>query len=219
YWRDSFRLAAPSRAELEAHMSFEGFEHLEAGLERGRGVILGLPHLGCWDYGGAWLAAIGHPMTVVVEPLPGDALSAWFIERRRAMGLTVVPLGPRAAPAVVGTLRAAGLVGLVCDRDLGGKGVTVSFFGEETTLPAGPATLALRTGAALVPAAVVDEPGGRHRAILRPALDTTRNGALHEDVARITQALAVEMEALIRLAPEQWHLFQPNWPSDVKYGL
>lgn len=214
YWSEWFRVTALSGAEIEDHMSFEGFEHLRAGMERGRGVILGLPHLGSWDYGGAALAAMGYPMTVVVEPVPNEALFAWFVERRRAMGLSVVPLGPGAASTLAGVLRTGGLVGLVCDRDLVGRGVAVPFFGEETTLPAGPATLALRTGAALLPTAVLDEPRGRHRGVLRPALDTTRKGALADDVARITAELAAEMEGLIRRAPEQWHLFQPNWPSD-----
>ncbi|HZD65075.1 MAG TPA: phosphatidylinositol mannoside acyltransferase [Acidimicrobiales bacterium] len=217
YWRDSFRLPGMSPEELDAHMSFEGFEHLAAGLDRGRGVILALPHMGNWDYGGAWLAAIGLPLTAVVERLPGERLVRWFNDRRQAMGMTVVPLGPKAAAKIVAVLRRGGLVGLLSDRELGTSGVTVRFFGEETTLPAGPATLALRTGAALIPVSVLYQRGGRHLAVIRPALDTTRRGSVSEDVARITQALAEELEGLIRRAPEQWHLFQPNWPSDPFY--
>jgi KDO2-lipid IV(A) lauroyltransferase len=49
---------------------------------------------------------------------------------------------------------------------------------------------------------------------VRPPLDTSRQGRLREDVGRITQDLAHELEYLIRRAPEQWHLMQPNWPSD-----
>ena len=89
----------------------------------------------------------------------------------------------------------------------------VEFFGEETTLPGGPALLALRSGAPLLPTAVYFE-GRRRRGIIGPPLDTTRRGKLRDDVARITQDIAVELEALIRRAPEQWHLLQPNWPSD-----
>lgn len=217
YWRDSFRLPELSPRELDAHMSSDGFHHLDAALRQGRGVILALPHLGSWDYGGAWLAAIGHPMTVVVEPLVGDELFAWLMGLRRSVGLSAVPLGPRAVPTVTAALRAGGVVGLVSDRDLAGRGVPVAFFGEETRLPAGPATLALRTGAALLPAAVLDEPGGRHLALVRPPIDTARRGHLAEDIARITQDLAGAMEGVIRRAPEQWHLFQPNWPSDPGY--
>ena len=90
----------------------------------------------------------------------------------------------------------------------------VEFFGERTTLPSGPATLAIRTGAPLLPVAVYfRNPVGYH-GVVRPPLDVSRQGTLREDVTRITQALAGELEAFIRRAPEQWHLLQPNWPSD-----
>ena len=92
-------------------------------------------------------------------------------------------------------------------------GIEVDFFGEATTLPGGPATIALRTGAAIIPVGVYQEPG-RHHAVCRPPIDTERHGRLRDDVGRVTQALADELEYLIRLAPEQWHLMGPNWPSD-----
>jgi KDO2-lipid IV(A) lauroyltransferase len=107
-----------------------------------------------------------------------------------------------------------GIAALVSDRDLVGSGVEVEFFGERTTLPAGPATLALRTGAALLPTAVYMRPGGGHHGVIRPPMAVERRGGLREDVRRLTQDLAHELEVLIRVAPEQWHLFQPNWPSD-----
>jgi lauroyl/myristoyl acyltransferase len=105
------------------------------------------------------------------------------------------------------------MVGLVCDRDLAGTGVEVEFFGERTTLPAGPATLALRAGAPLLTGANYFE-GDTHRCIIRPPIDTGRQGSIKDDIARITQAMAAEFEVLIRRAPDQWHMLQPNWPSD-----
>ena len=128
-----------------------------------------------------------------------------------------MPLGPAAGAAVLKALRANELVGLLCDRDIGGGGISVEFFGEQTTLPAGPITLALRTGAPVLPTAVYFD-GRGHRGVVRPPLDMTRQGSLREDVARLTQVLAGELEILISAAPEQWHVFQPNWPSDPGYG-
>jgi KDO2-lipid IV(A) lauroyltransferase len=158
-------------------------------------------------------------LTVVVEPLEPPELFDWFVEMRRSIGMTVVPLGRRAGPAVLRTLREGGVVALLSDRDLVGSGVEVEFFGERTTLPPGPATLALRTGAALLPATMYSSERARHHVVIRPPLAVERRGAVADDVARITQDLAQELEKLIRLAPEQWHLFQPNWPSDPGYGL
>jgi KDO2-lipid IV(A) lauroyltransferase len=114
---------------------------------------------------------------------------------------------------VAQALKANHVVCLLCDRDMAGTGVPVDFFGERTTLPGGPATLALRSGAPLVPIAVYTSWRG-HEAVLRPPLDTTRHGKFRADVSRITQDLAGALEALIRRAPDQWHLLQPNWPSD-----
>jgi KDO2-lipid IV(A) lauroyltransferase len=128
--------------------------------------------------------------------------------------MEIVPLGPDVATTVLRSLRDNRLACLVSDRDLTGDGVPVPFFGETTTLPAGPATLALRTGAALLPAAVYFRPGRGHHGVIRPPVPIARAGRLRDDVVRITTQLAQEFEDLIRAAPEQWHLMQPNWPSD-----
>ena len=112
------------------------------------------------------------------------------------------------------SLAANRIVCLLCDRDLVGNGVTVDFFGETTTVPSGPATLALRTGARLLPCAAYLAADGQHVGRVAPALPAERQGRLRADVQRVTEALVGEMESFIRVAPEQWLLMQPNWPSD-----
>jgi KDO2-lipid IV(A) lauroyltransferase len=215
YWIESFRLPGLSPAKLEAGMSYEGMNHLDEALAGGKGAIMALPHLGGWDWGGAWMGSVGYPMTVVVEPLEPPEVFEWFADFRRSLGLTIVPLGHDAGPAVLRALGANQPVGLLCDRDLHGDGVPVEFFGEQTTLPAGPVTIALRTGAPLLPTAVYFEGSEGHRGVIRPPLPLVRQGRLRADVAIGTQQLAGALEELIRAAPEQWHLMQPNWPSDT----
>ncbi len=108
---------------------------------------------------------------------------------------------------------------LLSDRDIQRTGIPVEFFGETTTIPAGPATLSIRTGAPILPTAVyfTDRTDG-HLGVVRPAVDITRSDdGLRADVQRVSQSLAGELEYLIRRAPHQWHLFQPNWPSDPGY--
>ena len=215
YWLEGARLGSLDRHVIESQMSVEsGWEEFTAAMASGSGVVLALPHVGSWEWGGAWLALRGHPMTAIAEPLEPPELYDYFVSQRERMGLTIYPLGPEAGPALLRTLRAGGLVGLLCDRDIVGNGVEVEFFGERTTLPGGPATMALRTGAALIPAAVYSGPGSHHTGVLLPAVDTSRTKSLRADVARVTQDVAHALEQLIRRAPEQWHLFQPNWPSD-----
>jgi KDO2-lipid IV(A) lauroyltransferase len=155
---------------------------------------------------------------VVVEPVEPLELFEWFARVREAIGMEIVPLGPDAGPAVLRALKANRIVCLLCDRDLAGDGVPVDFFGERTTLPGGPATLALRTGAPLIPSGVYFRPHGGHYAKIGPPMVVEREGRLRDDVGRITQELTRRFEELIRMAPEQWHLMQPNWPSDAPGG-
>ncbi len=103
---------------------------------------------------------------------------------------------------------------LLCDRDLTGDGVEVEFLGERTTLPAGPAMLALRSGAPLIAVGCYFRPHGRHELRILDPIDTERTGGIRDDVTRVTQELAHRFEDLIREQPEHWHLLQPNWPSD-----
>ncbi|MET0729088.1 MAG: phosphatidylinositol mannoside acyltransferase [Acidimicrobiales bacterium] len=215
YYEESFRLPGTSAADLDAGFTQEGYEHLQAALDGGKGAIMALPHLGGWEWSGFWLTQVkGVPVTAVVEQLEPAALFDWFAGLRQSFGFEIVPLGRHAGTATVRALRANHTLALLCDRDLTGKGPEVEFFGERTTLPAGPATLALRTGAALLPTAVYFDGADSRQAVIRPPLDTGRHGTLRDDVQRVTQDLADALEELIRRAPEQWHLLQPNWPSD-----
>jgi lauroyl/myristoyl acyltransferase len=215
YWVEGARLPRTARQEvLQRFVVVDGFEHLVEGMASGNGVVLALPHVGSWEYGGTFLAAVGYPMTSVAERLEPPELYDYFVEQRAAMGLTIVPLDAASGGTVMRTLRDGGLVGLLCDRDLLGNGIDVEFFGEKTTMPAGPATLAMRTGATLLTAAVYSGPGQDHHAVVGGPIDLTRTGSLRRDVSRVTQDIADRFEALIRRAPEQWHVFQPLWSAD-----
>jgi len=218
YWLELFRLPQDARSgragSLESRFEAVGWEHVAEALAGGKGIVFALPHLGGFDFAAAWLAGRGVRPTVVVEAVEPPELFAWFAEARREIGMDVVPLGPDAGKRVLRALKDNRAVCLVSDRDLVGDGVPVTFFGEETTLPAGPATLALRTGAPLIPVGMYFRPHGRHFARIGPPMPTERRGRLRDDVARITQDLACRFEELVRVAPVQWHVMQPNWPSD-----
>ncbi|MGI8808731.1 MAG: phosphatidylinositol mannoside acyltransferase [Acidimicrobiales bacterium] len=207
YWMESLRLPKMSPAAVDAAFTIEGREHIQAAVDAGTGAILALPHVGGWEVGGSWLVRQGFSLAAVVEELKPPELFQWFAELRKSQGMTVIPLTKSAGISVVRALRANRVVALVSDRDIAGGGVEVEFFGERTTLPAGPAALASRLGVPLLPTAVYFKDTGHH-AVVRPPLP------LDGDPSTITQALAHELEDLIRAAPEQWHLFQPNWPSD-----
>lgn len=212
YWMESLRLPAMDPAQVDARFSIEGLEHIRQARERGQGAILAVPHLGGWEVGGSWFVRQGFPLTVVVEALQPPELFEWFVKLREGFGFTVIPLGRSAGTKVVRALKDNQVVALLADRDIAGGGVDVEFFGERTTLPGGPATLARRLGAPLLPTAIYFD-GDGHHTVVRPPVP------VDGDVVEVTQRLAVELEALIRRAPEQWHMFQPNWPSDLANPL
>jgi KDO2-lipid IV(A) lauroyltransferase len=219
YWLESFRLPHLSRPAVERGLRTEGYDHVVEALDHGNGVILALPHLGGWEWAGRWLVDRRHGVTVVVEAIEPPELFRWFADLREKLGMRVVPLGPSAGREVLAALKRNDVVCLLSDRDIQRTGIEVEFFGERTTLPAGPATLGLRAGAPILPTAVyfTDRTDG-HLGIVRPPIDAHRSGdGLRADVARVTQSLATELEHLIRRAPEQWHMFQPNWPTDPGY--
>jgi KDO2-lipid IV(A) lauroyltransferase len=214
YWAEGAKLPAIKPARVyERFVVSEGIDHLYAAKERGNGLIIALPHIGSWEWGGSYLNSLGMGMTAVAEELEPPELFEWFKEKRESIGIRVEPLNDKAGATLLSTLRGGGVVGLLCDRDIQGNGIEVEFFGERVTMPAGPATLALRTDATLVAAACYSGPRRDHFAAVTPPIDTARTGKLREDVKRVTQLVAHELEGLIRRAPEQWHVLEPRFAS------
>ncbi len=216
YYLESFRLPGRSDADLDSGIEVPDFHHISDALAKGNGCILALPHLGGWEWAGFWLTAVkGLPTTVVVEHLDPPELFEWFADLRQEFGMKIIIADNNAGIEVAAALSRNEIVCLLCDRDVMGGGVDVEFFGEATKLPAGPAMLGLRKGTPVLPVGVYFRPDGTHLGVVRPPLDLKRNGKFRADVAAGTQLLANELEALIKRAPDQWHLLQPNWPSDA----
>ncbi len=218
YWFQSLRLIGIGPEEIAEHIEIDGKEHTDRALAEGRGAICIMPHIGLWDLGGAWLGA-HYPLSVVAERLNPPELFDWFVNMRATNGMEVVALGDEdAGQRLLSRLRSGGFIGLLTDRDINHDGIEVEFFGERTTMSAGPATLALRTGAPLLPTAVFDRPGQRALGVIHAPLLYQRAGRLRDDVAVLTQMIAKALEDLIAAAPHQWHVLQPVWPSDPGYA-
>ena len=220
YWAEVFWIRPRRKAEFVAAAEVEGLDNILAARDTGRGIVLALPHLGNWEAAGAKAEDVGIPVLAVAESLPNPLITDWFIDVRNHMGIDVVLTGRghRITPALVERLEAGGTVALLADRDLSGRGIEVEFFGERTTIPAGPVTLADRTGAVLLPVGCYFAPGPGHRFVVHPPLELPRQGTTEERVAAGAQRLAGVLEDIISEAPEQWHMFQPNWPSDREAG-
>ncbi len=220
YYAETLWVRGSRVAELQRQTKVDGLQHIIEARERGLGMIYGLPHVGNWEVAAPVAVAERVPVVAVAERLPNVRITDWFTDMRADFGIEIVLAtgGTEVMRSLEAALGANKAVALLSDRDLKGRGVAVTFFGEQTTLPPGPATLSLRTGAPLFPVASYYEGDDGYRVVVRPAIPIPAEGSRTEKVRMMTQALADEMESLIRAAPEQWHLVQPNWPSDSRVG-
>jgi phosphatidylinositol dimannoside acyltransferase len=214
YWREAFRLPTMDHTKLAQRLDdiVQGEEHLTNALDAGRGAVMALPHSGNWDLSGVWMVHKYGTFTTVAERLKPESLYQRFIAYRESLGFEVLPLTGAERPpyeVCVERVRANRFVCLMAERDLTRSGVQVDFFGEPTRMPAGPARLAIETGAALIPFHCWFEKRG-WRMIFHPPLDTSSGY-----VRAITQALADQFARDIAAHPADWHMLQPQWLADL----
>ena len=211
YWREVFRLQVTPRERVVGGMRTTGEPAFRAALAAGRGVVLALPHSGNWDHAGAWCGATGAPFTTVAERLQPASLFDRFVAFREALGMEVLPLTGGARPpseVLVERLEAGGTLCLLADRDLSARGVDVVFFGGAARMPAGPAIVSLRTGAALIPVTLAFGGPGEW-------LCTFHDQVPHTDVATMTQQVADAFATGIAAHPQDWHMLQKLWLDDL----
>ncbi|WP_175596249.1 phosphatidylinositol mannoside acyltransferase [Thermomonospora catenispora] len=219
YWMEVFRLPEISRERILNDMIVSGHERVFATLDAGRGVVLALPHMGNYEQAGAWVTLHGYSFTTVAERLRPESLFDRFLAFRESLGFEVLPLGGGSTGAMAfGTLarrlRAGRLVALVADRDLTAGGLEVEFFGRPARLPAGPAALAVQTGAALFPVTLWYE-GDKWAARVHEEIPVPDTGDRKEKVRAMTQRLALAFQEGIAEHPEDWHMLQKVWVEDL----
>jgi KDO2-lipid IV(A) lauroyltransferase len=217
YWQEAFRLPTLGTRRIIDGSVVPGAEHLERCRAEGRGMVIALPHSGNWDAAGVWLVDwLGGPFLTVAERLKPESLYRRFLEYRESLGMRVLPLtgGERPSTAVLRDwLAGGGASCLLVDRDLGGSGVPVTFFGRTATMPGGPALLADQTGAALLPV-VCRFDGDGWRYVVHPEVPLDPQLRLRDRVTAAMQGVATAFEASIAERPEDWHMLGRIW-ADV----
>jgi KDO2-lipid IV(A) lauroyltransferase len=222
YWLEVFRLPAISAETLINEMDMAGSDRLQAAYADRKGVILALPHMGNWDAAGAWCVNLGMPFTTVAERLRPESLFDRFVAFRESLGMEVLALtgsGSLAGPyrTLRDRLEAGGMLCLLADRDLTASGTTVNFFGEPARMPAGPAALALDTGALLMPVTLwfPDDGAPGWRGCIHAPVQVPAEGTRPERVAAMTQAMADVFAGSIAEHPTDWHMVQRVWIADM----
>ena len=209
YWCDTFRSPDWDTKRIQSTVTVNDAELLLEPVRSKRGVVVALPHAGKWDHAGSYFCSQGIPLVTVVERLKPEKLFRKFLEYRQAIGMEALPLDGRVMGTLASRLREGKLVALVADRDLSRSGINVKFFDGIARMPAGPALLALRTGADLITAYVSYTKTGIHidfRKVLIASGETES-----EQVAKTVQLCADNFAAGITEYPQDWHMLQRIW--------
>lgn len=216
YWCDAFRLPGWSHERIVESIGIIDDHYLADGLATGRGVVVALPHMGNWDHAGAWATLAHSPVVTVAERLKPEDLYEKFLAFRRGLGMDVIPLtgGEPPFPYLAEKLKGGALVALLGDRDLGRSGVPVQFFGSKAKMPAGPAALAVDTGAVLLTAQLYLE-DGRNWVRFQSPVEVPQEGERSRRIFRTTQLVADKFQEGIAARPADWHMMQRLWVDDL----
>lgn len=208
---DFARVSATEPWALQDRLKGMGWDNLDKAFEHGKGVLLVGIHLGNWEVAGAALASSGYKINAVSETVGNEHINRLAIDLRARLGIQLIPM-EYALKRVYKALRRNEAVGLVTDRPLPpDEGVPVEFFGRQIAWPAGPATLALRTGASIVTGYLVRSAENDYVGEIYPPLEFEVTGELERDVQIITQRIVSLQEDLIRRYPDQWYMFRRMW--------
>jgi KDO2-lipid IV(A) lauroyltransferase len=205
---DIVNLGNCAQARLDRLVEVVGMHHLDGMLARGTGVVALSAHIGNWELLAAYLARAGYPLTVMATRIKDPRLDDLLVGIRSKAGLRVL----ERSKGLVGAFRClkrGEMLGVLIDQDTSVDSVTVDFLGHPARTPVGPAKLAARTGAAIVPMAMLMTPEGTYRIEIREPINLNGDTPLDHDVERCSKVL----EEFIRHDPDQWVWMHKRWKS------
>lgn len=203
---ESLWLLAQPPSAVAPHLAREGWPHLERARASGRPVVLLTGHCGNWELLGAATGLSGLRISGLARALDDPGLQRWLVGLRAHFGnRTIVRGEPGAVRDLLSVMRTNGTLCVLIDQDTRVDGCWIDFFGRPAWTPVGPAEIALRFGAVVLPAFVERNDDGSHLVRIEPALD------LPTDPVAATQAMHDRIEAQIRRRPEQWVWLHRRW--------
>jgi Kdo2-lipid IVA lauroyltransferase/acyltransferase len=202
--------SAPPGRIMELFEGSDGWEHIEAALAEGKGIICVTGHIGNWELGGAYVAARGVPVDAVARHMSNPLADAWITETRTRIGMTVV-YDDQAVRRTTRALKEGRLVAFVADQGVKGLASTfVPFFGRPAKTPRGPAVFALRFGAPMVLIIPYRAPSGKYRLSVEP-IPLVDTGDREADIDTMVATWTRMIEGWVRRIPEQYFWHHQRW--------
>lgn len=212
---DLTKLSQLRSGNLDRSVTIEGWHHLTKAVSNARGTIIATAHLGNFEFAAQVLVVRGIKMTIFVEDFDSTPFLRCIAQLRQGNGSRILPVSAGALRDCLQMLRHGGTVVIVCDRDIQGNGLKVKFFGEEASLPSGAVSLALRTGATVVPIFSVRKSSNRFAICIEPPLELVDSGNRSHSVRANLEKLVAIMENYICQYPEQWVVLEPIWHNQA----
>ncbi|MBN1504535.1 MAG: lysophospholipid acyltransferase family protein [Candidatus Eisenbacteria bacterium] len=206
------RLPVTTAEQMAERISVRGFEHFDAALERGKGAVLVTGHFGSWELMGARLKSQGYPVNFLVGEQSNAAVDKLMNDLRKSQGIGIISMGA-SMRNVLKALKQNQFVAMLSDQDAGSRGVFVDFLGRPASTPFGPASFAVRTGAALICGFMVREGLSRHRVTLEAPLLPVEGAGDEEESLRLTQEYTSLLERYVRDKPDHWLWLHRRWKT------
>jgi len=200
---------------IERVIGYDGLENYLEAAARGKGIIYLTAHVGAWELSSFAHSLHGYSLAYVNRPLDNPLMDR-LVNRYRCLAGNRAIDRRNAARAILAELKQGNAVGILSDKNVleGDGNVFVDFFGVPASTTAGPARLALRTGAAVVPVFVLwDEKRRKYRLRFDPALELIRTGDDERDVVENTARFMRVIESVIRRHPDQWLWIHRRWST------
>jgi KDO2-lipid IV(A) lauroyltransferase len=197
--------------EIRRMVRPEGKERIDKVLAEGKGAVVVTAHVSNWDMLAAASAVYGYSISAVTNELPSGRLNELVIASRERIGMKMIRLGPGSLRQILKALGRNELVALASDLYSGDRGVRVPFFNRPAVFPSGPAAIALKTGAPILPVWIRRQPDNLYIAEIEEPIEVSRTGDNVRDIQLTTERIVQFFERIIRREPDQWLVFLPVW--------
>lgn len=208
----SLPLFTRKKGKREGWVEIINPEYLEEAFSEKNGTICLTAHMGNWEWGGACLSLLGYPMNAVILPQKNPWVAGLFLKLRKSSGMKVINVGEGVKKSIKALKRGEGLA-ILGDRPFGEEGMKVKFCGRKTVFPKGPAYLAYRTGAVILPGFTLKN-NGRYYLYLEKPFYIKGEGDREKIVNQGVYKIVSLIEKYVRMFPTQWSIFEDIWEKD-----
>jgi lauroyl/myristoyl acyltransferase len=216
YIADMLRYHRADEKFFDTHFQLSGRDNLDGALKEGKGVILVSFHMGNLDLGIRLLSSQGYPVNAIVDKLEWSKQLNIFLQKPRAHNGAKLINSKEISTHILELLRKNEIIALMIDCPNCLHGVKVKLGQKWVLLPTGAATLAMRTGARLIPCGLVRTSNNTFRGIIGRPIEYHQSGKMVEDVKNLTQNTVLALEEMTRQFLDQWYIFHPLFKDELQ---